>query len=131
LGDGRYVAFLTGATNLFPNHTNGSWDVVIRALPQLSITSVLPDMLPVGITTPVTVTGTNFLPGTTPVLDAEVSNVVIVDEQTITLDVTVPLGTENGAHNLGVYLEGTGPGPGRGVTAICEDCVTFVGSAGC
>ena len=129
--DSRYVAFITSATNLFPNDTNGSWDVVIRALPQLSITSVLPDTLSVGVTTPVTVTGTNFLPGTTPALDAEISNVVIVDEQTITLDVTVPLGTENGTHDLSVYLKGTGPGQGRGVTARCKNCVTFTGSPGC
>lgn len=125
-GDGRYVAFGTDATNLFLNDTNGRRDIIIRAVPQLAATAAVPDHLPIGATTPVTLHGEYFLPGTQPAINgASVSNIVIVDENTITMDVTVKASQAQGARTVYVNQFGTGPGPLSGVSASCENCVTF------
>lgn len=129
--DGRYAAFWSGGTNLVADDINGKTDIFIRALPQLAISSIEPNTLPVGATTPVTITGSNFLPETFLVLDAQVSNIVIVDEQTITADISVPANAAAGAYNLNVYLQGTGPGLARGAAAHCEGCLVFSGNVGC
>jgi len=131
-GDGRYVTFTTQASNLVPGDVNERWDIVIKAIPTVSVTSVVPDMLPIGFTTSVTIAGTNFLPGATPLLKgAQLSRVVIVDENTITMDVTVKADTPVGAQTLSVGLPGTGPGLLTGSMADCTDCVTFTSAPGC
>jgi Tol biopolymer transport system component len=125
-GDGRYVVFTTWATNVFPGDTNGTQrDVVIRAVPEMSIASVVPNMLPIDTTTAVTVTGSGFLPGVTVGSPAVESNVIVVDENTITLDITVPQDATAGAINVMVLLLGTGAGAGTGVSASCIGCVTY------
>jgi Tol biopolymer transport system component len=124
--DGRYVAFQTGARNLFANDTNAQRDIVIRAIPEVRVVSVVPDRLAIGATTSVTFTGTNFFPGAIPDLDdAQTSNVVIVDENTITVDVTVPAATLAGAQDVSVGLPGTGPGSQTGAIGTCADCASF------
>jgi hypothetical protein len=75
----------------------------------------------------ITITGTNFLPGATPILDdAQFGNVVIVDENTITADVTVPAATPDGLQDMLVALPGTGPGQLAGSVGNCVDCVTYL-----
>jgi len=124
--DGRYVAFTTIATNLVANDTNGSGDVVIRAIPQVLIDSITPSQLSIGATTSVVVTGSNFLVGAAPAVSgAQVSNVVIIDEETLSLDLTVPAHRLPGVSTMMVNLYGTGPGLFNGAAGICEDCVTF------
>jgi len=132
-GDGRYVAFESFADNLVPNDTNGNPDIVIRAIHEVSVSSVTPDLLPTGKTTTVTITGVNFLPGATPFIDgAEFSNVVIADDNTITADVAVPSGAMEGLRDVRVGVPGTGPGTLSGALGTCADCVTFTAvNCGC
>lgn len=67
----------------------------------MPVTSVIPGHLLIGATTAVTISGTNFLPGAIPDLgDVQTSNVVMVDENTITLDVTLPSDTPAGAQDV-------------------------------
>lgn len=124
--DGRYVTF-SSSTRLVPADVNGvTDDIFIRAVPNVSITSVVPDMLPIGSTTSVTVTGTDFLTGVIPKINgAELSNIVIVDENTVTMDVTIDSGATSGARNVIVMLYGTGPGVATGASDLCASCVTF------
>jgi Tol biopolymer transport system component len=124
--DGRYVAFQTGARNLFANDTNAQRDIVTRAMPEVTITSVVPRNFSVGSTAPVTISGTNFLAGAAPWIEsASLSNIVIVDESTITADVTIPSGAPRGMQETTVTLSGTGPGAFSGVTGTCTDCVVI------
>jgi Tol biopolymer transport system component len=123
--DGRYVSFASEANNLVANDTNDFSDVFLRAVPQVTVTSVEPDHLPIGSTTSVTIKGTDFLEGATPQLGAWISKVVIVDENTMTMDITVPAYAAPGARTLSVSFKGTGPGVLSGATGKCEDCVTF------
>jgi len=123
--DGRYVAFHTWAANLVDEDTNSQPDIVTRAIPEVVVTSVAPRRLPRGATTSVTIEGTNFLAGAFPDLgDVQASNVVIVDENTMTADATVPAGTPIGAHDVSIGLPGTGPGPQTGSVGVCADCIT-------
>jgi len=126
--DGRYVAFETDATNLVDNDTNGARDIVIRSIPNVTVTSITPDILPIGDTTSVTVTGTYFLPEADLIIGGtgkSVSDVVIVDENTITANITVDSGASTGARGVAVSLPGTGPGSLRGVPGNCAGCFTF------
>lgn len=92
----------------------------------MTVTSVIPGHLLIGATTAVTISGTNFLPGAIPDLgDVQTSNVVMVDENTITLDVTLPSDTPAGAQDASVGLPGTGPEQLTGTVGTCVDCVTF------
>jgi len=126
--DGRYVAFETSATNLVTNDTNGHQDIVIRSIPDVTITALFPDVLPVGDVTTVTIIGTNFLPGLTLGIggsDKSISNVAIIDENTLTADITVDPGATTGARSVTAALAGTGPGTSRGVAGGCSGCLTF------
>ncbi|GAB5451655.1 MAG: hypothetical protein Hals2KO_19830 [Halioglobus sp.] len=124
--DGRYVAFESGATNLVPGDNNGELDVFIRAVGDMSVTSVSPSLLAIGSTTSVTITGTNFLPGTAPWLPGLwVRNIVRVNETTLTADITVPNNLSPASFNVGVFLLGTGAGQLTGLMASCDDCLTI------
>ena len=88
--------------------------------------SVAPDQLPIGATTAVTVSGRYFLPDAEPsVAGATVSNVVVVDEGTITMDVTVKPTQTAGPRTLVVNLFGTAGGPFTGVSGSCPACITL------
>lgn len=126
--EARYLAFVSNATNLVSNDTNAAQDVFIRAVPQTTVTSVTPEHLPIGATTSVTVSGTYFLPGANIGISGpgkSVTNKVVVDENTITMDVTIQPSAATGARSVTVSLPGTGPGTIRGVAGTCENCVTF------
>jgi len=124
--DGRYVTFMSLSTNLVPGDANGRRDIFIRAVPKVSITSVVPEMLPIGATTSVTITGTDFLSGVSPQINgAQLSNIVIVDENTMTMDATVNSGANSGARDVVVLLYGTGAGAFTGSSNICDLCVTL------
>ena len=137
--DGRYVAFTSAADNLVANDNNlinigpgffrSAFDILVRAVPRVTISSVVPGTLPIGATTPVTVNGANFLAGATPSVTGAgitLSNIVVVDENTITMDVTVDPGTTAGAQNVFVALYGTGAGPNTGSTAMCSSCISLL-----
>jgi Tol biopolymer transport system component len=122
--DGLYVVFRTSARNLVPNDTNGQRDIIIRAVPEVTISSVSPRKLHLGTTENVTISGTNFLAGAVPsVENASVHNVVIVDENTIMAAITIPPGAPTGTQETSVKLDGTGPGVSAGATGVCTDCV--------
>lgn len=124
--DGRYISFESSATNLANDDLNGVSDVFIRALQEVEVTSIVPSMIPVGTTQSVTLTGKDFFPGTTPSIDgSNVSSVVIVNENTITMDVTVNAGSATGVRDVLVTLGGTGLGPFSGSAHQCTACVTF------
>ncbi|MDZ7785261.1 MAG: hypothetical protein U5K56_20690 [Halioglobus sp.] len=126
--DGRYIAFRSKATNLTnDNDTNLTYDIFIRAFPEPVITHSIPNMLPIGSTTSVTVSGHYFFEGTELLAGAygTVTNQVIVDENTITADISIPSNEDSGARNLMVKLVGSNPAPGTGAMGICEDCVTL------
>jgi hypothetical protein len=125
--NGRYVAFPTVASNLTPEDTNDWEDIVIKAIPPISVTSLSPTNLPVGATTNVTISGTNFLWGAIPVfIGAQTGNIVIEDENTITVDVIVPADATPGALDVAVGLPGTGAGGLTGVAGTCKGCATFL-----
>lgn len=129
--DGRYVVIQTKADNLVPNMDSQD-GVLVRAIPLVAVTSIVPDVLLIGNTSAVTITGTNFLSGATPILDdAEFSNVVIMDEYTILADVTVSLGSPAGLRGVSVGIPVTGPGAMAGAIGICHDCVSFSSPPGC
>jgi len=124
--NGRYIAYSSDATNIVTEDLNGTTDTFVRAVQEVDVTSVVPDTLPIGATTSVTLTGTDFLSGTTVVIgDSQISNLVIVDENTITMDVTVPTGTAAGARDVFTALGGTGAGPFTGSSDLCLACVSF------
>lgn len=128
-GNGRYVSFLTDSNTMFPDDDNGVNDVVVRAVHTLTVDSVVPADLPIGATTSVTISGSNFLPDTVPSIgDATVSNVVVVDENTITLDVTVPVTRAPGPGHVNAFLFASYGPPGQvmqGSAARCLNCVSF------
>lgn len=126
--DGRYVVFRSVSDELVPNDSNGIADIVIRAVSFAQIDSVTPDMLPLDSTTPVTILGAGFVNGLTLGVSGSgksISNVVVVDENTITADVTVNASAASGARSLSVGIPGTGPGQLTGVTVSCDNCITF------
>ena len=124
-GDGRYIAFVSWATNLVQApDTNNERDIFIRAFPQPTVDSMSPDMLPIGATTPVTITGSHFLGDTDLVTGATVTNLVIVDENTITADFTIAPNESPGTRNLVVALPGTHPSQNTGATGNCSACFT-------
>ncbi len=136
--DGRYAVFASAADNLVPDDDNdipigpgffrSAFDVIVRVIAGVSVTSIDPNVLPVGATTSVTVTGENFFPGF--IMDVSgnddtVSNLVIVDENTITADVTVAAGAATGLRHLTAVVPGTGAGLDKGSLDLCSDCVLY------
>ncbi|CAA0111745.1 Uncharacterised protein [Halioglobus japonicus] len=125
-GDGRYVAFASWASNLAAGDDNEDRDVFVRAIPHLTVSSVVPKMLPLGSTTQIVVHGSDFLPGTRlQVEDAELSNLVVWSESLISANVTVKNRHSAGARDIKVYLPGAGAGPATGSLGVCVSCVTF------
>jgi hypothetical protein len=123
--DGRYVVFSTIATNLLPEAT-GYVSIIIKGHPAIALDAITPDLLPIGTTSAITISGSNFPPGTVlKVASTQVSNVVIVDENTMTADVSVPADAASGPVGVSVYLFGTGAGDGTGTLDACPDCVTL------
>ena len=125
--DGRYVAFISAASNLVAGDTNHAADVVVRANPEPAVTGITPSSLPRGATTPVAIAGSGFITGASVVIDGNdhtVSNVHVVSPTEITANVTVDSDAALTARNVWVELPGTGPGFGAGALGVCASCVT-------
>ncbi|GAB5452491.1 MAG: hypothetical protein Hals2KO_28190 [Halioglobus sp.] len=136
--DGRYAVFASAADNLVPDDDNdipigpgffrSAFDIVVRVVAGVSVTSVNPTVLPVGATTSITLTGENFFPGFIMDLsgnDDTVANVVIVDENTVTADVTIAAGADSGPRHVTAVVAGTGAGLDKGSLDLCIDCVSY------
>lgn len=123
-GDGRWVAAQT-ATAVDPADTNGTGDVYLFDWRQPVPTSVTPSTLLPGSTTSVTITGTEFETGATLTGSVGLSfaNVVVVDAQTITADVTVSATTPSGGRSIFVNAPDGGPGFFKHSIGECA-CVT-------
>jgi len=128
--DGRYVAFVSLASNLVAGDTNSTSDVIVRAHPQPTVTGLAPGSLARGTTTPVTVTGSGFIGGALGLSatgnggGVTFSNVTVVSPSQITAMATVAADATVGARVLWVLLAGTGPGLGAGASGICGACLT-------
>lgn len=136
--DGRYIAFSSAADNLVANDNNlinigpgffrSAFDIFVRANPRVTVASVVPGVVPIGATTAVTINGSGFLAAAVPKVSGNgvtLSNITIVDESTITMDVTVGSGALPGTRSVTVELGGTGAGPYTGSNALCDACVTL------
>mgnify|MGYP003630268343 CR=1 FL=1 len=136
--DGRYAAFASAADNLVPDDDNdiligpgfsrSAFDIVVRTVAGVAVTAIQPSVLPVGSTTAVTVTGENFFAGSLLNIGGEaetVSNLVVVDENTITADVAVAASAVAGLRSVTVSVPGTGAGLDKGSLGACVNCATY------
>jgi Tol biopolymer transport system component len=123
-GDGRYVAFGTAA-KLTSGDTNIARDVVVRALVIPEITQIAPASVGRGVPTTITLTGRNFMPGARAmVAGTHASSVTVNNENSITLQVTLPATAALGKADVFVNNLGTGQGPDSGTVGKCAQCVT-------
>jgi len=125
--DGRYVGFQSLATNLVSGDTNLTYDVFVKANPTVTVSGVLPSSVPRGVATAVTITGTNFRPGSTVSvsgIDVAVTSVVVVDEGKISATLTPTPSAATGGRIVTVTIPGTGPGAGAGSSGVCG-CLTI------
>jgi hypothetical protein len=118
-GDGRYIAYISSATNLVTNDTNHRWDVIVRANPDLTVTSASPQTAARGATTTITLTGTHFLPGVSAFLGNNVTltAVNLTSENQVALTINVESSATTGPRPVVVYNTGTGAGPLTGTAA--------------
>ena len=87
--------------------------VVVKANPQPVLGGVTPTTVGHGASTPMSITGSGFVPGALVVVDGpgtSVSSVVVVSPTQITATVTVDAGAPLTSRNVWVELPGTGPG---------------------
>jgi Tol biopolymer transport system component len=123
--DGRYVAFSSFASNLVPNDTNGTVDVIVRAFPTPEVLSATPASVARGTTATVHVHGSYLLSSAQVRISGEgvtVGSVTWVSEQELTVSVTAAPDATTGPRGLIVSLAGTGPGPGSGAVGTCSGC---------
>ena len=104
-GNGRYVLFETESGHYDEAATDSEPTVFLRAVPGLEVVSITPAVATIG----------------TPV-----SNVVVVNENTITLDIMIPDTEAQGAMDVTVILPGSGAGIATGSTALCVACLEFI-----
>jgi hypothetical protein len=118
-GDGRYIAYVSSASNLVTNDTNGRWDVIVRANPDLTVTSASPQTAARGATTTITLTGTHFLPGLSAFLGNNVTLTAVnrTSENQVALTINVESSATTGPRSVVVYNTGTGAGPLTGTAA--------------
>ncbi len=120
----RHLA-MASVASLIDGDTNGQADIYLRAIPPITVNSAVPNMLPSGATTSITITGANFLPGSAPRIHNYMIEYSILDENTITAMVTVPSTANPGNYHVEILRPGTGPGGiVGGVSGRCTDCVT-------
>jgi len=124
--DGRYVAFQSAGSNLVPGDTNGAGDVFVRANPTVTVSGVAPASAPRGVTRAVTITGRGFRFGdvVNAGSDVTVTNVIVVNDTTITAKLTPAPGAAIGARNVVVAGPGSGPGWLAGSTGLCAGCLS-------
>ena len=123
--NGRYVTFQSEAHNLVPAGEGPALEVYTKAIPFPSIISVSPAVQGPNARFTLTVTGAGFLPGSTLVLDGDFTftNIVVVNESTITANVGIKSTAGGGGHTVWVTLNGT-VGLGSGAAAQCLGCLT-------
>jgi Tol biopolymer transport system component len=112
--DGRYIAFGTVASNLFPHDANGyGYDIVVAAVQQPEIDAVHPETLRRGRYATIEIDGAWFTrdaqaafgPGIT------VETIRLVDATTLHVKVRVASTAEPGPRDVYVANPGTGAGP--------------------
>lgn len=126
-GDGRYVAFQSGATNLLDGDANAEDDVFTRFVTVPKIASVTPSSVARGTAATLTVTGSGFLPGATvlvPVGGVTVGAVTVQNENQLKVTISVAGNAATGAVPLWVVLLGSGLGAANGAADICA-CVSI------
>lgn len=121
--DEHYLSMAAG--KMVPESTNNWAEINLRAIPQITVSSVVPNMLPIGSSTIVTISGSNFLSGATASAKSYVTSFSIIDENTITATLDIPSNASVGVLDVVVTRNGTGPGVSTGVSSICQGCVTL------
>jgi Tol biopolymer transport system component len=123
---GAYVAFETDASNLVYGDTAGHRDVVMRAAHDPVVDAVVPNALPRGATTNVTITGLGFRSDSTLHFGAGVTlgPVSYVAPTELRVDVTVAPNAEAGVRTISVANLGAAWNPASGATATCN-CLTI------
>jgi Tol biopolymer transport system component len=117
--DGRYVGFTTLATNIVTPDANGTNDLIIRANPVPTITSVTPTSVARGATATITVNGTYFIPGVAGAFGdgITITNTTRVSESQVKFTIKVAPTAATGNRNVIVFLVGTGAGTLTGAAA--------------
>jgi hypothetical protein len=124
-GNGRYVTFRTdGAISPDDHDSNGRLDVYVRDAIVPTLTSITTSSGARGTTANYTFAGTNFLGGTTIVMpnNIVVNSVTIIDEKTLTVNLTIPANAPTGLITGYVETEGT-IGTNTGAVGQCK-CFT-------
>jgi Tol biopolymer transport system component len=133
-GDGRYVAFLSDATNLGGIDTNGTRDVFIKYARVVTVSGISPNNVARGSTKKVTITGTGFEPGSIVDIprptDGEgtivIRHVRVVSDTKITAVVSVPDDAPVGEWDVRVRHPATVLGAARVAAGQCSDCLQVV-----
>jgi len=126
--DGRYAVYQRYPPEAVPGQPLPPQysDIYITALHDITVDSVAPNVVQAGTTNSITISGTNFLPDVVPdIVNAQLDNVLVVDENTITAELTVPIGATPGVTVVTVTLPGTGPGSHANSRGDCSDCLTY------
>jgi Tol biopolymer transport system component len=123
-GNGRYGLW----ASLGKYHTddkNSVADVYFRSVDVPNITSITPSTVARGASISITINGDTFLPGAQAfaVDGLTVSNVVVVNENKMTAQVSAAANLAPGTYPLFVTNMGTGPGPNTGATDRCDGCI--------
>lgn len=127
--DGRYVAFSSDDAVL-ADDTNGTVDVYLRAYNDPQPTNVIPASVPRGETTTVIIKGVGFdevsaVWNPLPISQIEWTNVNVIDDNNIIVDLTVGATAELGPMFVNLITPDGGPGQYSGAFGNCE-CVTVV-----
>lgn len=128
--DGNFAAFAAEATNLDVRRpdTNGVADVYLRFTTEPAPTSVAPNAAARGTAVGVTIHGQGFRTGDqVAVADGgvTVTNVVVVDDTTITATFTVAPAAATGTRRVGVSRIPGGWYPGLAAAGSCNGCFTI------
>jgi hypothetical protein len=126
--DGRYVAFVSGASDLVGSDANAEFDVFVRALVIPQIVSIAPSAAARGSNTTMTLTGSGFLPGARAqwgpaASGVTVNTVTVVSEEQAQLAITVAADAAPGPRDLLFWSDGTGPGALATGYAFCGACL--------
>lgn len=124
--DGGYVAFLSFATNLIGADTNGVGDVFVQAANRPTVDFITPGAVVRGFSGPVMIAGVAFEPGAAiSSNDGRItfSNVVVVDDETITATMTVAPGMPVGSYPMIVANPGGAWAPIKGASGQCTGCL--------
>lgn len=126
-GSGRWVSYESDATNLLSD-TNGVTDVFTGYAGKVTVTSITPSLFTRGVTNyPVTIKGAGFrAPVQVTASDsaATFSNVTVVNESTITANITVSI-TAPASATLEVAVDGAPILAGTGSSGQCG-CISTI-----